>query len=143
MPHSSTSTRALAQQLLSATQGEKGPRAGGAVLVSDRLRTSLIRFAGTDGFASLLRRALVLATVEVPSLRCFRVGPDGHLERSPSGTTDEPTAAQENEGAVAITAHLLELLITFIGQPITLRLVHEAWPGVPLDQWRSRNETNP
>lgn len=143
MPHSSPSTRALAQQLLSATQAAAGPRAGGAVLVSDRLRTSLVRFAGTDGFASLLRRALVLATQDVPSLECFKVGADGHLERAARGAAEEPTAAQENEGAVAITAHLLELLITFIGQPITLRLVHEAWPDVPLDQWRSRNETNP
>ena len=39
-----------------------------------------------------------------------------------------------NEGAVAITAHLLGLLATFIGEPLTLRLVREAWPEASFDE---------
>ncbi len=38
------------------------------------------------------------------------------------------------EAAVAITAHLLGLLVTFIGEPLTLRLVREAWPDASLDE---------
>jgi hypothetical protein len=33
-----------------------------------------------------------------------------------------------------IIAQLLELLVTFIGQPLTLRIVHESWPDASLDQ---------
>ena len=36
-----------------------------------------------------------------------------------------------NEAAVAILAHLLDLLITFIGQPLTMQLLKEAWPDTP------------
>jgi hypothetical protein len=32
------------------------------------------------------------------------------------------------DAAVAITAQLLGLLVTFIGEPLTVRLVREAWP---------------
>ena len=37
-----------------------------AVRLCEKLRISLTRFAGADGFISLLRRALVLARAEVP-----------------------------------------------------------------------------
>lgn len=32
------------------------------------------------------------------------------------------------EAAVAITAHLLGLLVAFIGVPLTVRLLRESWP---------------
>ena len=38
------------------------------------------------------------------------------------------------DAAVAIIAHLLGLLVTFIGEPLTLRLVGEAWPDALLDE---------
>ena len=43
------------------------------------------------------------------------------------------------DAPVAIIAHLLGLLMTFIGEPLTLRLVREAWPDVLLDgqDWKS------
>jgi hypothetical protein len=37
------------------------------------------------------------------------------------------------EVALTITAHLLGLLATFIGESLTLRLVREAWPEASLD----------
>jgi len=33
------------------------------------------------------------------------------------------------EAAIAITAHLLGLLVTFIGESLALRLMGDAWPG--------------
>jgi hypothetical protein len=36
------------------------------------------------------------------------------------------------EAAVAIIAYLLELLVTFIGKPLTVRLVRDAWPAAEL-----------
>jgi hypothetical protein len=50
------------------------------VLVSEKLRISLTRFAGADGFAALFRRALVLAEAEVPSRQSVKIDRHGHLE---------------------------------------------------------------
>ena len=103
-----------------------------AVRVCEKLRTALIRLAGSDGFASLLRRALALAQKEVPSLQSVTVKPDCSikgLEELAADATDGGV-----HGAVSITAHLLGLLVTFIGEPLTIRLVREAWPDASLDE---------
>ena len=102
-----------------------------AVRVFDKLRVTLTRFAGADGFASLLRRSLALAQVEVPSLYRVTIQPDCSVEGL------ETLAAEEADGgteaAVALSAHLLGLLVTFIGEPMTLRLVREGWPDASFD----------
>jgi hypothetical protein len=102
------------------------------VRVFEKLRISLARFAGPDGFASLLRRALVLARAEVPALQSVEAKADGSIEGF------ERVAAQVGDGgadaAVAIIAHLLGLLVTFVGESLTLRLVRDAWPDAPLSK---------
>ena len=102
-----------------------------AVRVCDKLRISLSRFAGSAGSTSLLGRALALARADVPSLQLVKLKPDCSLEGL-EGLAVEGTSAGL-EAAVAIIAHLLGLLETFIGKALTLRLVREAWPGVSLD----------
>ena len=72
--------RDLARRLLAAIQTASGPHGDAAVLVSDRLRVSLTRFAGAAGFASLLRRALLLASAEVPALQSVKLDADGRLQ---------------------------------------------------------------
>ncbi len=129
--------RDLARRLLAATQTAAVPHVHEAVLVSDKLRISLTRFAGVDGFTSLQRRALVLARAEVPSLQSVKVGADGRLEDFEQLAADTGTDAA---AAAAITAHLLGLLVTFIGKPLTLTLVHEAWPDISLDKSHSTRE---
>ena len=98
-------------------------------------RESLIRFAGIEGFASLLRRAVALARDEVPSLHGIQVARDGRLEGFDSSAHD----ASGDEAAVVITAHLVSLLVSFIGEPLTMRLVLEAWPGTSLGTENFRN----
>lgn len=120
----SSSIRDLAGQLLaleaaSATATDAGPHE--AVRVCEKLRVSLTRFAGADGFTALLRRAVVLARKDVPGLQSVQVRPDGRLDGLEAGNGDR-------EAATAIAAHLLVLLATFIGEPLTRRLVREAWP---------------
>ncbi|HEY3324620.1 MAG TPA: hypothetical protein VGP72_29480 [Planctomycetota bacterium] len=44
--------------------------------------------------------------------------------------SDEDQCAK---GEVALIAHLLGLLITFIGEPLTLRLVQDVWPQASAD----------
>ena len=120
------SMRTLAQQLLTlegqARVGTDGP-ADEAARVFERLRVTFARFAGSDGFSSLVRRALALAKADDPSLRQLSMGADGLLE----GLEQVP-----DDAVLAIIAHFLELLVTFVGEPLTLRFVREAWPEASL-----------
>lgn len=126
--------RELSRRLLAAGQIVSDNYVHEAAVVSEKLRVPLTRFAGAEGFASLLRRALVLASAEVPSLQSLKVGAEGRLEGFEQLAADPGAAAAGSEAALAITSHLLQLLGTFIGEPLTLRLVREAWPDTPLDE---------
>jgi hypothetical protein len=132
MDKPSPSMRDLARRLLAASRTASNPHIHEAVLVNEKLRISLTQFAGVDGFASLLRRALALARAEVPELESATVSADGRLEGF-----ERFTGLAESVGgdeAAAITAHLLGLLVTFIGEPLTLRLVREASPETSPDE---------
>jgi hypothetical protein len=125
-------TRAWARQLLAVESASHSPtQLHKAVRVSEKLRSALTRFVGADGFAALLRRALALAKADVPALENARVAPDGRLEGIEEIAADAGTSA---EAAIAITAHLLALLVTFIGEPLTLRIVRGAWPDTSLEE---------
>ncbi|MPZ47224.1 MAG: hypothetical protein GEV05_28455 [Betaproteobacteria bacterium] len=102
-----------------------------AVRVCEKLRLSLTRFAGADGFASLLRRSLALARAEAPSLDRIAVNSDCSMDGLEALAADEADGGAE--AAVALAAHLLGLLVTFIGEPLTLRLVRESWPDASFD----------
>ncbi len=120
--------RDLARQLLAASQTGSGPHVDEAVTVIERLRISLVKFAGDEGFASLLRRALVLASADVPSLKSVKIGADGRVDGFEQLAADAGTGALGGEAAIAITAHLLGLLVAFIGESLTLRLLRQSWP---------------
>ena len=126
------SMRDLARRLLAmeaASERATDAHTHEAVRVCEKLRDSLTRFAGADGFASLLRRALALARVEVPALQNIGVKPDcsmdGLAELAADSTNSENGAT---DAAAALTGHLLGLLVTFIGEPLTMKLVRESWP---------------
>jgi hypothetical protein len=130
----SASMRMLALRLLTveaASKSAAGSHVHEGVRVCEKLQKSVTQFAGSDGFASLLRRALALARAQNPSLQTVKLQPDGSLDNCKAlaiaGANGEP------EGAVAIIAHLLGLLETFVGEPFTLRLVRQAWPDASLD----------
>jgi hypothetical protein len=127
----SSSVRDLARRLLAASQTASGSHVHEAVVVIEKLRIALTKFAGADGFASLLRRALGLASADVPSLQCVKIGADGRLEGFEQLAADTGAGALGGEAAVAITAHLLGLLVAFIGETLTLRLLRESWPDTP------------
>lgn len=134
----STSTRALAQRLLAAEAASPSaadPRAHEAVRVCEKLRVTLTRFAGPDGFASLLRRALALARAETPALHGIMAKADGSLEGLEKFLADASAAGVEGrDAAAAIVTHLLGLLITFMGAGLTARLVGEVWPAAVSDE---------
>jgi hypothetical protein len=89
----------------------------------ESLRGPLAKFVGVSGYRSLLTRALAMAKAEVPSLGQVRILPDGSLGGLEGVDLDQDSAA----GAVVV-AQLLGLLVTFIGETLTLRLVMDAWP---------------
>jgi hypothetical protein len=131
----SPSIRELARRLLAveaASQSAADPRTHEAVRVCEKLRVSLTRFAGADGFTALLRRALALARAEVPALQGVTEKADGSMAGLDELTADGLNVG--NDAAVAITTQLLGLMVTFIGAPLTVRLVGEVWPDALLDE---------
>jgi hypothetical protein len=120
------SVREIANQLIafeSDLQSVSDADENATCRVCEKLRRPLITLAGTAGFNSLLQRALALARREALALDAVSVEPDGSLKGL--------------EGAAALAtpvlvAHLLNLLITFIGHTLTMRLLHDIWPDMPL-----------
>ncbi|HEY5237636.1 MAG TPA: hypothetical protein VIJ62_04585 [Rhizomicrobium sp.] len=101
-------------------------------LVIEKLHLHLTTLMGNTGFRALLSRALALANAEVPWLRAVHVKADGSFEEVDElGAQVDP--AEISEGKVVLLAQLLGLLVTFIGGSLTLRLVHEMWPKIPLN----------
>lgn len=118
-------TRELAQSLLAYEADETGAAMGNAPTVCrvcDKLRRPLTTLAGAAGFRSLLARALTLAQRESPALRAWEVKADGSLEVLNGEAVPS--------GAVLI-AQLIGLMITFIGEALTLRLLHDVWINLP------------
>ena len=135
MDKPSRSIQVLARRLLAieaASPSDSDVPVHEAVRVCEKLRVSLIRFAGSDGFASLMRRTLALARADTPSLNRITVNPDCSMEGLEALASEDAEAGVE--AGAAITAHLLGLLVTFIGEPLTLRLVRDAWPDASLDE---------
>ena len=128
----SASIRNLARRLLSleAERSGGGARGREAVRVIEKFRDALTRFAGPEGFASLLRRSLALARADSPALEAVTFNPGGSLDGLEGLASD--TRDGGPEAVVGIVAHLLGLLVTFIGEPLTLRIVREAWPEARL-----------
>jgi len=122
--------RNLARRLLAASEGASDLDGQDSVVLIEKLQSSVTRFAGADGFTSLLRRAVLLAGRDVPSLHAVTVGARGQLEGFEQLTAAADTDAEgaRDKAAVVIAAHLLELLVTFVGESLTLKLAFEDWP---------------
>ncbi len=135
MSTASPENQNLARQLLAfeaAHDNSSDAGMGIAMQVIQELRTRLIRLTGVDGFRSLLSRALTLAKAEVPSLNMVQVRTDGSVQGFEGIEQRQETGAAGQAGIVFV-AHLLELLVTFIGEPLTLRLVRDKWPDASMD----------
>lgn len=79
---------------------------------------------GAAGFRALISRALVLANAEVAWLHNLRVNKDGSFE----GLNELEVQVSPEEianGGIVLLAQLLALLVTFIGEDLTLRLLSD------------------
>ncbi len=74
----------------------------------------------------------MLARVEGPGLSGVQVAADGSLQGLDELALQTDKEPAGDEGAILIT-QLLGLLLTFIGEGLTLRLLQDVWPEAGLD----------
>ena len=135
-------TRDLAQRLLAyenAVGKTSEPAEFAAFRVCERLRQPVITLAGVAGFRSLLSRALTLARAEAPSLSAVQIAADGSL-KGLDELASQTDKEQARDGASILIAQLIGLLLTFIGEGLTLRLVQDVWPEAALNGRVSEKE---
>jgi hypothetical protein len=107
--------------------------------VCGKLRSSLLALVGAVGYRSLISRSLTLARKGSPPLEKVQVKEDGSL--GCTGALDlELGMDEDTKGGVVLVTELLGLLIIFIGQALTLRLVRDLWPDAPFEGINSKTE---
>jgi hypothetical protein len=129
MSQSMPKTRDLAERLVAhEMRGKASSQKSPTIFqVCEKFRPPLSMLMGNAGFRALLSRALALASEEVEWLRTVRVKADGSLEGI-NELVPPADARRLSEGRVALLTHLLSLLVAFIGEDLTLRLVSDVWP---------------
>ena len=96
-----------------------------AFVVIETLGPHFGALMGAAGFRALISRSLVLANAEVAWLGDLRVREDGSFE----GLSELEAQASPEEisaGGIVLLTRLLGLLVTFIGEDLTLRLLSNA-----------------
>lgn len=120
-------TREWARRLIAC---EAGTSAWPATLrVYEKLRRHLCAPVGLDAFQALASRALTLARSKTPALSAVDITPHGSLSGIIEPEAAEPEAwadsDQDREVGVILIAHLLGLVVTFLGEATTLGLIEE------------------
>jgi hypothetical protein len=125
--------RELARQMLAHAAGNNQTLEGLAA-ATDRVFGNLYQrlkgLIGLAGYDALLQRALYLARAGSPILGNVKVAmspDDVSLEGLQASVRDQDPAVVR-EGLVSVLAQFIWLLITFVGETLALRLIHEAWP---------------
>ena len=119
----------LSQEPEHADAGEPAA-AGLAMRVCLDLRETLLRVIGPTGFTALVGRALTLARDEYPEFHAVRVAADGSLIGLDVALAESPPGAALTAAATLIGA-VIGLLVTFIGEDLTRRLIRRTWPDLP------------
>lgn len=126
--------RDFAEQLIAYETKENlssGTNPQAAFLVCERLGPYLTTLMGTAGFRALLSRALALSSDEAAWLRALHVKADGALEGLEELQT-QLSPGEFIEGGRVLVSQLIGLLVAFIGENLTLRLLREVWPKIPI-----------
>ena len=135
--HARPALTAIAAGLLRAT-GPGEPSSEASIVAAEaayaQLATRLVVSLGSLGFDALWTRALVLVARTAPmgdrthTTAALGTGPPG-LRELVRGC--DPTATHDL--LLAVLASFLGLLVTFIGEPLTFRIIHQLWPALPTD----------
>ncbi len=126
------SMRALSRRILEhALAGHTEPEAVAGAIEGAvrRLNEEASTLIGPVGLLALVRRATHLSRREFPWLDQleFQVGRVMALQGLAECVRTQGRE-QVADGATLLLSHLLELLCTFIGQDLTLRMVRRGWP---------------
>jgi len=117
-----------------------------ALRVYKKLRQSISAFAGAAAFESLAFRALMQAQSEAPRLWAVQITEDGSIEGLGELKfqidDDDDDMDLAGDGGTILIARLLGLLQIFLGEALTLSLLHDAWPGAALDDRSTGNGRN-
>jgi hypothetical protein len=131
--------RLLEYEAIAAESSESAERV--TLRVYEKLRQSLVPFAGIAAFESLASRALALATPESPSLGSAQITADGSSlgEYKPQIDSDKNRTGDDHadERGVILIARLLGLLLIFLGEALTLSLLRVQWPNDVFDDHSS------
>lgn len=110
-----------------------------------KLFQQLSPLVGVAGYQALLGRALFLCRVELPFLDGLRPGtePGSFLGELRASTVCLDSASVQG-GVIVVLARVLDLLATFIGEDLTLRLIRGDWPDTQgADEAPRIQETQP
>lgn len=102
----------------------------------EKLGLYLTKFVGTAGFQALLERAVVLAKAHESRLVSGATSAE-HISVRFDNIRLGRSAEEDRTGQMALLTQLLSLLITFMGQSVTMHMVQEVWPGARLDDVNS------
>lgn len=130
MEQATPAIRGLAQRLLAletdwSEQADTGTNATLGVFA--KLHSHLTKIIGPAGFAALLSRALALAKTESEWLEAVRVEADATLVGFSAAAQYQPPELAV-AGGMALMVQFLSLLVTFIGEALTRRIVEDIWP---------------
>lgn len=102
--------------------------------VCDKMHPPLSRMAGTISYQALLSRALVLALPDAPTLAALRFEGDGRLvfdPKNPPAVALDPDAVRHD--AIVLVTAFLNLLMTLVGDVVTVRIIRQVWPEVTIE----------
>jgi hypothetical protein len=103
--------------------------AAAADRVCAQLRTGLARWIGSEGYRTLLNRALEAARAEYPALRGLScIDSDG---QEVAAAVREHGAAQVTAGIVAVVATVIDLLGRIVGEEMAVELVNQMGAASP------------
>jgi hypothetical protein len=122
--------RLVAYETKESKSSESGRPA--AFLACERLRPHLATLMGQGGFRAVLARALAVASTEEPRLAAVQVKADGSLDGWDKLEV-QVNPKELTESGILLVAQLLGLLVAFIGDNLTLRMVRDVWPKVSLE----------
>lgn len=97
-----------------------------------KLREPLSSLAGKAGYEALFSRAVALARKNFPELAQSTVDADA--------CSISLADAEADKVEIAVTGHMLDLLCTFLGEGLVLRLLHDEWPDVSFNDSNPRKE---
>ena len=130
--------RLMTQQV--GTRRDAGELAFAAVNVYATLLTSLSPLLGDLGSSALLRRSLKLTEATFPCYIEVRVAEKDCLLNAVGACLRKQSPDAAWDAAVAVLTVYIELLATFIGEPLTRQLLLEAWPDLHISPTQEREE---